>query len=84
MDPNDLNDISDVGIYYRDGGGTISNVPSGSTPFVLEVLPMWYTGSYWIMMQRQIVSGGGMYIRTIYGNNEWGKWRKYQHSEYSI
>lgn len=74
---DNLRNISDVGVYYRSGGGTIQGVPSGlaSTPFVLEVLPMWYTGSYWVMMQRCTGIGGNTYVRTIDNSNMWYVWQ---------
>ena len=74
---DDLRNISDVGVYYRSSGGTIHGAPTGlqSTPFVLEVLPMWYTGDYWVMMQRCTGVGGYTYVRTIDGSNTWSTWK---------
>lgn len=76
---DNLRNISDAGVYYRSGGGTIQGVPSGfqSTPFVLEVLPMWYTGDYWVTMQRCTGLGGYTYARTIDSNNTWSTWKKF-------
>ena len=75
---DDLRNFDDVGIYYRSGGGSIPGIPSGPAngPFVLEVLPMWYTGEYWVMMQRCTALRGYTYIRTIDSGNVWGAWQK--------
>lgn len=74
---DNLRDISDAGVYYRSGGGTIRGVPAGlqSAPFVLEVLPIWHTGSYWVMMQRCTGIAGITYVRTIDTNNTWTIWQ---------
>ena len=75
---DNLRDISDAGVYYRSGGGTIYGVPTGlqSGPFVLEVLPMWYTGHYWVMMQRCTGVEGYTYVRTTNSSNMWSAWKE--------
>lgn len=75
---DDLRNFDDVGIYYRSGGGSIPGIPTGlkSAPMVLEVLPMWYTGEYWVMMQRCTGVSCNTYVRAIGSGNVWGAWKQ--------
>ena len=79
---DNLNDISDTGIYYKVEGGTYQGtLPfGGSTPFCVLVFPIMWMASIHLMGQILVANGAAMYIRTVEPDGRLSSWMKYSYT----
>lgn len=79
---DNLNDISDTGIYYRVEGGTYhGTLPfGGGTVYCVIVFPVAWISNMQMMGQIIISNGGSMFIRTVKSDGTRSNWMQYSYT----